>query len=340
MGVQLLHGLFMQAMAGICPKEVQEVIRGWGRYKETVDTLAKEERDKITKLADLIVSSFSVVGCSPLGQITIVGHADHDFQGAAFEKKVSNERALNVTAALTTEIIDLWKKRKMGPFSKGAIAFEPPPQGVGATIPDPVNVPVVKKREMNRRVEITIRPRGAPNPPPDTLELRVARCLALLATKSVDPDPKGKRTGRAKCVLPKLLQPGVRDLFVNGMASNEQIGKQFIGEKLASFAGWYDPPEISNTDLMKFLGTVSSIIKGPGFARTVPDDQILKGLSAVMEAISEGIVQVQQYITLKSAEGTYAGDQTRARKLNPIFSDHLDDPNSIYSCYKDLKGRE
>ena len=160
----------------------------------------------------------------------------------------------------------------------------------------------------------------------------------LLLTRSVEPDPKGKRSERAKCMLAKILDSSVIDVFVNGNASNEQIGKHFVGQKLCDWSGNYDPPPISEQDFVKFLGSVRAILGGPGFARVKSDSEILQGLSEVMFAIADGIVRVQRYIVLQSTD-TYSGDRTRI-KLNSIFSDHLDDPKSIYSCYKDFTGNE
>jgi hypothetical protein len=330
----------MQAAGLGCPPEVDEIIRGWGQYKDRVELLPQPEQDKIGKIADLIVTSFVTPGCVPLGQITIIGHADHDFHGEAFEKKVSVERATSVAAALSTAIIKGFKAHHIEHLAQGAIAFIPSPTGVGATKPDPANVPHVRDRTLNRRVEIHVRHRGAPTPPPDTFDARVERFLKLLAANKVDPDPSGKRTERAKCILGKIRRPGVLEVFVDGTAANETVGPHHVGGNLCSFQGKYDPPPISNTDLAKFLGTVSTVLKGPGFAPTVPDAKILSGLSALIFVINEGIIRVERYITLNSSDFGYVGDKTRGTRLSSIFADHLNDENSIYSCYKDFHGNE
>ncbi len=339
----LQQALIRQAASGGCSVQVDEVIRGWGQYEVFLQSgrarLPQPEQDKIDRLADLVVTSFSAVGCPPLGQIGIVGHADRDFHGQQFEKKISDERATTVAATLATAIRNKWIAREMGPFRQGAIAFIPSPHGVGATQPDPLSTKM-NDRTLNRRVEISIRPRGAPVPPADTCEARIVRFLRLLETRRVDPDPTGKRTERARCILRKICRQGTLDLFVNGLASNETIAGRFIGEKLVSWNGKYDPPQISQTDFVKFLGTVSSILKGPGFSPSKSDDQILKGLSQLILMINEGIVRVERYITLNSSDFGYVGDQTRGRRLASIFADHLNDENSIYSCYKDFHGGE
>jgi len=339
MPTTLARALFMQA-TGVCPAGVDEIIRGWGQYKDRVDLLPGPEQNKIEQIAELIVTSFITEGCIPLGQIAIVGHADKDFHGPDFEKKVSVERATSVAATLASAIIAGFKKHGIGHLAKGAIAFIPSPTGVGATQPDAANIPHVKDRTLNRRVEIHVRQRGAPVPPPDTFERRIARFLDLLKTKKVDPDPSGKRTGRARCILSKILRPGILDLFVDGTAANDTVGTQRVNGNLCSFQGKYDPPPISSADLAKFTSTVSLVLKGPGFAPKVSDDKILKGLSGLIFMINEGIIRVERYITLNSSDFGYTGDKTRGTRLSSIFADHLDDENSIYSCYKDFTGNE
>jgi hypothetical protein len=336
----LQTALFLQASIGTCPAQVDEVVRGWGQYKDDVKLLPSQEQDKIAQIADLIVFSFITPGCTPLGQIEIIGHADKDFHGAAKEKQVSDDRAISVAAALSSAVIEDFKKHGIGHLAKGAIAFLPSPIGVGASQPDPGNIPTVKDRTLNRRVEIHVSRRGAPVPLPDTFERRVARFLDLLKTNKVDPDPSGRRTDRARCILNKILRPAVLDLFVDGTAANATVGTQIVGGNLCSFQGTYDPPPISPTDLAKFLGTVNVVLKGPGFSPDVADGEILKGLSGLILMINEGIIRVERYITLNSSDFGYTGDKTRGTRLASIFADHLDDENSIYSCYKDFKGNE
>jgi hypothetical protein len=340
LAVTLRTHLFMQAVASTCPAQIDEIIRGWGQYKEKLESLPGSEQDKVTQIAKTIVTSFVTPGCVPLGQITIIGHADKDFHGAAFEKQKSDERALNVAVGLSSALIKGFKDHGIGHLARGAVAFIPSPAGVGATQPDAANIPHEKDRTLNRRVEIHVRQRGAPVPPPDTFDRRIARFQALLKTNKVDPDPSGKRTDRARCILGKMLRPGILDLFVDGTAANETVGTQRVAGNLCSFQGTYDPPAISDADLSKFLGTVSVVLKGPGFAPTVPDNKILSGLSGLIFMINEGIVRVERYITLNSSDFGYTGDKTRGNRLSSIFADHLNDENSIYSCYKDFHGNE
>ncbi|MEO7205525.1 MAG: hypothetical protein ABI145_01775 [Steroidobacteraceae bacterium] len=306
--------------------------------KDTVALLPPSEISKVAQLVDLIVTSFVTPGSIPFGQITIVGHADKDFHGAAFEQEVSVHRAIAVQNALRDGIIRGLKQHGISHLVSGSIAFST--KGVGSRDPDPSNLPRTTQRILNRRVEVKLHRLGAPLPPRDTFESRIGRFLNLLKTRKVDPDPTGRRTSRSVCILGKMLRPDVLDLFVDGTAENEIIGSQRVTGNLCGFTGNYDPPVISATDLLKFLGTVRTVLDGPGFGPTVSDARILSGLSELIFIINEGIIRVERYITLNTSDFGYTGDKTRGLRLSSIFADHLNDPASIYSCYRDFHGNE
>src|SRR5271157_2998497 len=227
----LRTALFFQATGGSCPKQVDEVIRGWGQYKEQVKLLPSTEQDKISQIAELIVTSFTTPGCVPLGQITIVGHADNDFHGAEFEKKVSVERAGDVAAALGISIKKAFEAHGIGSIAKGAIGFIPNPGGVGASQPDPINVPHVKDRTLNRRVTIHVGPRGAPVPPPPPdpkteTKQRTGRCNDLLNKRGM---ASPVQTKRVKCIFNKLANnSNVKDRFVDGGQKLVRIRGKFV----------------------------------------------------------------------------------------------------------------
>jgi hypothetical protein len=119
------QALFALDVTGVCPQPVTEIIHGWSQYSDSVEKLPIQERSKIKVLAELVVASFTT-NCQPLGQIVVIGHADHDVHGPKFEKKVSDERALSVSASLGKAITETWIERGMGDFSRGAVAFDPP----------------------------------------------------------------------------------------------------------------------------------------------------------------------------------------------------------------------
>jgi hypothetical protein len=356
MAGKLTTALLMQATGG-CPGQIDEIIRGWEQYKDRVELLPRPEQDKISQISELIVSSFTRPGCVPLGQIMIVGHADKDAHGVDFEKKVSNERATSVAAALSAAVIAGFKKHGVGHLAPGAIAFMPSPTGVGAVQPDAANLPTVKDRTLNRRVVIQVRQRGAPVPLPDTLERRVKRALKILETKGLKGDP-GQRKPRAVCLLNKMLKTDVVDLFVDGLQTNKRIGTQDVRGPTAGFDGRYDgapvppgplgllsgakpSPPLPDSEFVKLLGTVSSELKGSNWAPGLRDDDILEFLDVVvLEKIYRGILYVERYLaTQVHFSGQYIGDKARIR-CHSLYSDHFDDDNNIYNCWKGYTGGE
>jgi hypothetical protein len=350
MVVSLRTALFLQK-SGTCPTQLDEVVRGWGQYKDSVALLPPTEKDKIPQIADIVVNSFLTPGCTPLGQIVIIGHADKDFHGADFELKVSKERATSVAAALVTAIIAAFKPHKIDHLAKGAIAFDPSPTGVGATQPDPDSA---HDRTLNRRVEIHIRPRGAPIAPEDTLEARIRRALKLLDTKSFKIDSTGQRKVRARCLLNKMLRFDVVELFVDGTKKGGiRIGSQDIPftNFTANWPGNYDGcpnatnpgPPLPQPEFMKLLGTVTPLLfPSSSWAPTLPDEDILDFLdTVVLEKIYAGILRVENYLAtqVNLFTGIYSGDQARIR-CNSLYSAHFDDENNIYNCWKGYTGGE
>jgi hypothetical protein len=150
------------ATSSPCPAGIEEVIRGWEQYRDDVTKLPQEERDKINRLSELIAGSFATTDCAQLGQIKVVGHADNDYHGPAFEQGISEQRARSVASALKNAIAEKWQRRGLPGRSNENIRFEPAPFGVGATEPDPANLPRVTNRLLNRRVIVTVGPRSQP----------------------------------------------------------------------------------------------------------------------------------------------------------------------------------
>lgn len=215
----LERAVFMQASGQPTTDNVETVIYGWGQYKDEVSLLPKSEQDKVDQLADQIVSSFAQTVLPPFRSVIIDGHADKDWHGEKLENAVSFARAQAVQRALTIKVRQLWEQRKMGPPPPGGVVWDVNGKGAKHMIA-PAYSP------QNRRVVVLLIRTGAPLPPPpapDTLDRRIDRLLELLATRKVAHDATGMRTDHAKCMLPKLLRPGVIDIFVDGGIANETI---------------------------------------------------------------------------------------------------------------------
>ena len=340
------HAVFMNGLGQSSVQPVETVIYGWGQYKDKIPNLPRAEQDKLDHLADLIVSSFAQSVLPPYRSVIIIGHSDKDWHGAAFEDTVSGNRAEAVEEALTNKVLELWDDRNMGPPPRGGVEWQTTSKGAEEMIAPPYH-------SRNRRVVVQLIRSGPPiQPMPvpvvDNLRVRIERAEKLLDTIGLKPDATGKRTARTRCILEKLkptiAEPdkkpaNVLDLFVDGTASNDTVNGFKVGFWLVSWAGNYDPPPVSQNELLKFTGTVETILRTSAFAPSATDDAILKSLSGLNYMIVHGIVRIQRYITHNKTSFGYAGDAARNR-LNSIIADHLNDPASIYSCFKDYIGGE
>lgn len=344
----LQQAIFMQGIGIPVPKAVGTVIYGWGQYKDEVDQLPRAEQDKIDQAADLIVSSFAQFALPPFRSVTIIGHADKDWHGTELEGKVSVQRARAVQKALTEKVLALWRNRNMGPTPPGGVEWEL--DGKGAT-----EMIAPAYHAQNRRVVIELIRNGAPIPPPPapaTLQQRVDRLLRLLESRKLPGDGAGTRTSRAKCMLSKLTKPGVIDVFVDGSIANETINGStpkpeecLVYGRNAGWLGNYDGTKkpMPQSEFMKFLGSVTPIINGPGFASDQTDDHMLEVLAVLIRNIEDGMNMVDNYIVrmgmmsdpivqkLLKIDG-FAGDVAR-KKLQSLYRNNLDDASNIYSCW-------
>ena len=85
-----------------CPKRRHWHVGQYQRYQHAVGSLTPEEKMKLKHIAHAIVRSH-VPGCTPVGTVLVIGHADHDpareQQEPGFLAKISGHRALAVQKA-------------------------------------------------------------------------------------------------------------------------------------------------------------------------------------------------------------------------------------------------
>jgi outer membrane protein OmpA-like peptidoglycan-associated protein len=90
-----------------CPIDsdvTREVVARFPRHQKSVESLPREERAKIDKIASLVVRSLHL-RCKPILMINVFGYSDRDQQrGSKFEYQLSCERALEVKKALIKSI--------------------------------------------------------------------------------------------------------------------------------------------------------------------------------------------------------------------------------------------
>lgn len=183
-------------MPSLCPapgSTRRATILGYQRFINgpAVDVPAAE-RAKLDQVAAAIRASFGK-GCAPVADVTVVGHSDRDRQnrGAAYEMKLSVERANRVRADL---------QAKLEPRMVQAIRWTV--QGVGATAPVVANPRDESERYRNRRVELvymTSRSAAIPVPLPGPTATRWRGILGPLvrAGNAVEAQVDGAETFRA-----------------------------------------------------------------------------------------------------------------------------------------------
>jgi hypothetical protein len=335
-----------------------KIISGFPEY--AVD-LTHDQHRQLNRVAEEIVNSQS--GPFPVSALVITGHADRDLRAnnparkpgethADFEMRVSDSRARDARTILKARIRHLSKIGGSRPFIDDLL-FDPSRikiVAMGASdllVQNPANE---SERQLNRRVEIfLVRTLPPPGPKVDDFEKRIHRALKILETQDFKIDSTGKRKIRAVCLLNKMLKADVVEVFVDGTSRNKQIGSQFVPGATANYGGNYDgspratppAPPLPAAEFAKLLGTVSSTLRKPDWALTQPDDLVLAVLDTVMEKIYSGMLRVEQYLTLQvnGFTGLYDGDQARMR-LNALYSQHFDDDNNIYNCFKGYTGGE
>jgi len=124
------------------------VVSGFPRYQRSAAALPPAERAKITALARTIVTSFRP-GARRVREVRLAGHADRaPAKGAAFERRISGERAQEVQSALVAAINDARITRH--------IVFRR--AGLGATRPVVPSPRTRAEGARNRRVEIQLVP--------------------------------------------------------------------------------------------------------------------------------------------------------------------------------------
>jgi outer membrane protein OmpA-like peptidoglycan-associated protein len=131
----------------VCPNPARQIVSGFPRHANTVNSLPGAEQEKIRTTARLVLRSFQP-GCQPILTVSLLGHADRDLQrGPAFEKRISEERAAAIQQALQSSINNPIVSR---------IRWQVMGAGAGSLIVP--NAKTERERARNRRVEIFLGP--------------------------------------------------------------------------------------------------------------------------------------------------------------------------------------
>jgi hypothetical protein len=331
-------------------------ISGFPEYAVRPDQLSIQQQTLLAQIASEIAASFATN--TPIVAVLAVGHADVALrkpaaERAAFEHAISQQRAENVIGLIMNEV-----RQRAGAASGTFIsAMQTRSLGVGSTQRLMMNPRTEFERGINRRVVVLLARCSLPPdpvPPVDDgqrLKQNVERLLKLTETRRVDPDSTGQRTARARCLLQKLLKPGVVHVFVDGGVANETINGHKAGYydclvpgRNVGWKGNYDSTRnpMPREEFMKFLATAKPILNNIDPSQS--DDMMLKALGDLTYRIDLGIEMTDQYIALMGMmsdpwvkllfqKDGFAGDAAR-KKLQSIYRNNLNDDNNIYSCWK------
>lgn len=281
-----------------CPNPQPVTIGNWGQYGITIWSA---QALTINKLADLIVSSFAQSVCSPFKWVTIVGHADKDWQGPKKEMEVSFRRAMAVQKALTAAVRELWERRKMGPPPQGGVEWQTQGKGAKEMIARPYSA-------VNRRVVVTLIRNGPPIPPPFNWREATKRGLELLKKQ---PLP-ARQTKRLACLLQKVLEPNIIDAYL--------LYDYNVRQQVAC---------VSAELAIKFLKNLKvDLARGGVFSPEVSDSELIKNLATIDYNIVEGIRKIDEHLQVNGK----AADCFK-RRMNQWIAANQQNQKSIYWCY-------
>lgn len=279
-------------------------ISDYPQHGTDVNALDPSEQMKLrafaTALAGAVLANQSV-------DVAVIGHADFDSQGTAFEVGVSSDRAAGAertVEAFYDQAANLVllpaDKRRLVRFST---------VGVGTQRPVFVNPANEEERKANRRVEIVFN--VTPLPPPDPRE-KFQSCVRALATAG-PPGP----VRRMSCVCNKLLQPSppyVKDYFYDFRAAQQARAgagamSQFSADQMSAFYRGF---------MLFIRQQIANISDGS-------DVDLVTGLIQLDDSIGRNLTDFLQQAQLNAGpfEHSVAVDITR----------RMQDPNSTYSCY-------
>jgi hypothetical protein len=200
----------LRAVTSLAPQRVnsRHTISGFPEYAVT-HKLGAEKQAILRRIGCEIAASFNTD--MPIVAIPAGGHADVPLrkplaERAAFERSINQQRAEKALSLILAEV-----RRLSGATGRDFVSgMQTRPIGIGSTQRLVTGPKTEFERRLHRRVEIRLAQCALPPPPiPDTFDLRIARFLELLKKRRVDPDPIGKRTGRARCILGKILRSGI-----------------------------------------------------------------------------------------------------------------------------------
>jgi hypothetical protein len=265
---------------------------------------------------DLRLFASGLVGAVLAGQsvdVTVIGHADFDAQGRAFEVGVSRERAAGAESALEAFFSQAADAALLPPDKRKLVRFS----AIGVGTQRPVFAPPAneEQRKANRRVDLVFT--TTPVPPPDPLA-KYRECLRVLGSAG-PPGP----VRRMSCVCNKLLQPApaAKDYFYDFQAARQARAG-------AGAMSQFTPDQMSAFYRTFMLFTRHSIAQ----ISPASDADLTNGLIQLDDSIGRNLTDF-----LAQAE---QGAGPFEHSVSVDIVKRMQDPNHTYSCYAGYSRRD
>ncbi len=242
-------------------------------------------------------------------QFIMVGHTDPVGTGA-YNQELALRRAAEARRQLVATL------ERMRPGSSRAVSVTIESRGATQIIP---NSP-----ERSRRVEI-FRPAapngGTPAPPASVAPSIDWRRVAERGVRLIEQKAATPQTQRLQCLLRKLQNEHVNDAWIPWDYNVQQIAgglpREMTGQQITDY-------------LAKLMRRVRKELKRPLVANA-PDDQFVMNLRRIDDEILRAIRSIYGIVN-------QAGHGQFHRAVWEWMRAKSDDPNHIYSCYRDYRG--
>jgi hypothetical protein len=278
-------------------------VSGYPAHATSIAALTPDQQQRLRSFAvGLVGAALSGVGVD----VTIIGHADFDAQGRAFEVTVSRDRATSAEQAVETFFNQAADAAALPAGSRRLVRIST--VGVGTQRPVFARPVSEEQRQDNRRVELVF---VTTAPPPQDPRAKFEACVRVLAG-AAPPGP----ARRMSCVCNKLLQqppPFVKDYVYDFQAA--LLARAGAGD-MSNFT-----PEQMSALYRAFMQFVRPQINSLGGS----DADLRSGLAAIDDSIGRNL---NDFIT-QASQGAGLFERT----VSVDIVKRMQDPNHIYACY-------
>jgi hypothetical protein len=185
-------------------------------YPRYATTPPPQHLETLRKIGRALAGAASQADGSTMLQVSVVGHADFDAKGRAFENEVSVDRAKSARDAIVDAFTDAANQMLLDDGKRRLVSFEYSGRGTSEPL-FPSSAPM-SERVQNRRVVVSWAPVAVIRP---TSRAAVDRCASVIATGATTP----LRRTRISCACTLLRDnPRAGDDFYSLKLFQEALG--------------------------------------------------------------------------------------------------------------------